>query len=676
MKRIAIGCLAVAIAALALSLWFSSRAVAILGPSALAVMEDGTVWLSVDEGLWQLAPDGRLLSRTEGTTLGLAGPVGNLARHPSGKLVLGIRDQDALHFFDPQERKMVETLHPKWPPTLARHASRAISFAFGTDGRLAVATGGGHVVALFDASGAYLRQSPPGLYQFTNGLWWAGDTLWTTNTNGFELIALSPGSMAPLQTLRILGTGQGRYLGMAVASHGRPRATSSELRPLATVVRFVNGMVVGRIVDVFPDGSEREFAGSAGMEPRDIAWQGERLLAVDGASFSVRQFDADGHALPDFGGPDLRAALASLMRDKQRWGLWYRAALFAAIALFLVGFVVALRVQRQEQAARQARVITPLALGIPVLSRARRWQKALLFLPVWLLLIGWFCLAVWPIGLPGGWLRRLLPVGPGGAVIGLLLTLAAVTLILLYLRLALAWAAARPDWEPVINAWALQSLSRPELAQVLEPNETVRETLLLAGLPARWVVLTQRRILVFSVNLRDRTLRQSIAITDVGQARLRRWARLSWRSRLRSLWNGGLAKLELGGSSRMLLSGDVVSVRTAERVVALLSLQRARVPRPVRASAPLPSAGGRWRWQVLASAMVPGLGQWMQRRAGTGLIFFLAFAVLMLAGTVPLAWTLAGPRAAVSAGTVATTLAGQLLVSALAMWDCWNMRQR
>jgi len=73
---------------------------------------------------------------------------------------------------------------------------------------------------------------------------------------------------------------------------------------------------------------------------------------------------------------------------------------------------------------------------------------------------------------------------------------------------------------------------------------------------------------------------------------------------------------------------------------------------------------------------VPGLGQWMQRRAGTGLIFFLAFAVLMLAGTVPLAWTLAGPRAAVSAGTVATTLAGQLLVAALAMWDCWNMRQR
>lgn len=674
MKKIAVAFLAAALAVIALSFWFSQRAIAIQGPSALAVLDDQTVWLSVDEALWHISSDGRRVSSLDTRTLGLKGRVGNIARDPSGMLVLGIRDQATLHVFDPGQGRIVRLLSPQWPSSLAQHASRAINYAFSAGGELAIATGGGHAVALFDASGRFLRRSPPGLYRFTNGLWWQGDTLWTTNTNGFELVALSGASMTPVQTVRLLGDGYGRYLGMAVASHGKAAGAASDARPLGTVVRFINGMVSGRIVDVFSDGTEREFQGSAGIEPRDIAWLGDKLLAVDGASFAIRQFGNDGLALPDFGDMEVRTALASLAKEKERFEFGYHVALYLAIGLFLTGFVLAVRSARQEQRAALDRVITAETLGIPALGKWDRWRKSMLFLPAWVFFAVLIWLALWPLGAPGWLARWLAPWGPWGrvAAVGV-----AWLLMLLYTRIAFGWAASRPDWERVVNAWALQSLSRPELARVLDPGESVRETLVLAGFPSRWVVLTQRRVLVFSVNRRDRTLRQVIDNGEIHHVSLSRWSQLSWLSRLRTLWNAGAAKLEVVALGKVVLSGYVVSVTTAERMVALLSLQleRAGARKPVRRK-PLADGGvGHWRWQILASVLVPGLGQWMQRRPGTALIFFLLFSTLMLASTVPLLWTLQGPRAAVSLGSVVSVICSQAMLAVIAAWDCWNMRR-
>jgi hypothetical protein len=444
---------------------------------------------------------------------------------------------------------------------------------------------------------------------------------------------------------------------------------------LGTIVRFVNGMVSGRIVDVFPDGTEREFQGSAGLEPRDIAWQGRKLLAVDGASFAIKQYGADGNALPDFGDVELRAALTSLAMDKARFQFAYRAALYLAMVLFFVGFVLAIRAARREQRALQGRVITPETLGIPALGKWEHVRKSLLFLPVLVLFAVLLWLAILPFGAPGWLARWLAPLGIWGGLVAVGLTW---LLLLLYTRIAFAWAASRPDWERVVNAWALRSLSRVELANTLEPGESVRETLVLAGLPSRWVVLTQRRVLVFSVNRRDRTLRHTIDNSDITHVSLSRWSQLPWHSRLRTLWNGGVAKLEIVVRGKKLLAGYVVSVTTAERVVALVSLQLGRTGarKPVRRK-PLADGGvGHWRWQVLATALVPGLGQWMQRRPGTALILFLMFSTLMLAITVPLVWTLQGPRAAVSTTSVVTVIVSQLMLALIAAWDCWNMRQR
>jgi len=45
----------------------------------------------------------------------------------------------------------------------------AINYAFHDDGRVAIATGGGHAVAVFDAGGHFLGRTKPDLYKFTNG---------------------------------------------------------------------------------------------------------------------------------------------------------------------------------------------------------------------------------------------------------------------------------------------------------------------------------------------------------------------------------------------------------------------------------------------------------------------------------------------------------------------------
>jgi uncharacterized membrane protein YgaE (UPF0421/DUF939 family) len=52
------------------------------------------------------------------------------------------------------------------------------------------------------------------------------------------------------------------------------------------------------------------------------------------------------------------------------------------------------------------------------------------------------------------------------------------------------------------------------------------------------------------------------------------------------------------------------------------------------------------------------------------------FATLMLVFTVPLAWTLHGPRAAVSATSIVNAVVSQFMLALIAAWDCWNMRRR
>jgi len=66
----------------------------------------------------------------------------------------------------------------------------------------------------------------------------------------------------------------------------------------------------------------------------------------------------------------------------------------------------------------------------------------------------------------------------------------------------------------------------------------------------------------------------------------------------------------------------------------------------------------------------------MQGRSGTALVLFLLFAALVLIFTVPLVWTLHGPRAEVSATSITNILVSHVMLALIAVWDCWNLRRR
>lgn len=673
MKKWAIALLGAAMVALGLSFWFSNARIQIQGPSALAVLDDGSVWLSVDHELWRLSPAGHLQERLSAAQLGITGRVGALVRDPAGRLALGVRNVENLALFDPVTRRVTGSIRPQWPQSLAEHASRAIHFAFAADGRLAIATGGGHAVALFGPDGRFIARTAPGLYEFTNGLWWAGDTLWTTNTNAFTLVALTTPDLAPRQQLRLPSGHGGSFLAMAQPSRGAPRDGDPDRAPLASLVRFGGDMRLGRIVDVFVDGTEREFEGSAGTEVRDIAWQGQTLLAVDGAPFGLRRFSADGKALAPWGDAAFVTALAELQRAKDRYRLGYQLALASAAVLFGAGFVLALVQQRRERQARAERVLSAAACGMP----APDWQS-------WLLAAGVF-------GAVGLVLLALMVAIARLSLSPLVLAGVAFGLAPWLTGRAVAWLARRPEMEPILNVAGLQRLAAPGLAAPLQPDERVREVIMLMrSVDGQLVVLTTQRLLLFAANRLDMQLRHSLELDELGPVLLRRALQAPTRWRVLAWITAAQAYLQVTDrAGRVFAEGVTHSPRTARRLAELLAISRRRAQGPAAARradsgsasrAPEASAAragvarGAWR-PALASLLLPGLGQWMQGRGRTALLFFVPAALVAAGGTIPLLWTLAGPRAAVEPLVALQVLGAQALVALLSALDSWNLRK-
>lgn len=387
--------LALAVGAIAFALWASDRRVKIQGPSAVAVLPDGAVWVSVDDRLWRLDAQGRRQLAVAAAAHGVPGLIGNLVAHPGGQLVASTRDDPALYFLDPATGAARSRLLPAWPADLQRHGGRAITYAFHPDGRVAISTGGGHAVALFDAAGRFVARTVPGTYQFSNGLWWSGETLWTTDTNRFALVELDGRTLAEKSRVQLRsGTRGWRYLGMAA---GAPPGAPPEV--LGSIVRFANGMIRGHVVDVLRDGSQKEFPTVEAMEPRDVKWRGNELLVVDGARYAIARFSADRRPLPDFGDAAVLAELAAMPQTRASLKRQYHAGLAAAVALLVAGLLLAMRAQAVERSAgapeprpgQAARMpaATLASLAIPGLGQwmQRRRAVALLFFLCWAVLV-------------------------------------------------------------------------------------------------------------------------------------------------------------------------------------------------------------------------------------------------------------------------------------------------
>jgi len=661
LKNLAVACLALSIGAIAYSLHATWQAGNVLGPGALVVTPQHEVWLAVDDELWRADADGRLKLTQDWTALGLPGAPANLVRHPQGAIVATLRDDATLYILDAASAHVVRTLKPRWPADLARDGGRAINLAFHDDGRIAIATGGGHCVALFSADGEFLARTAPDTYRFSNGLWWVGDALWTTDTNRFLLKRLDAATLELRQSVALPAYPAARYLGMARA---HPRAAAAGT--MAALVRFENGMIDGRVVAIDSQGGESAYPHEGRFEPRDLDWLDGDLLASDGATFSVRRWSATGEPLPAFGDDALRSRL--LQRLTLRSGLQreHRIAIAAAIVAFAIAGVFVLLGQRAQR--RQRAPLDLSQLGTPRVATRRMLQLQLqagapllwLALLIVILRLRWVTDA----------LQRI--AGARGLIVLLIAVLvAAIVALPLFVR-RLKRLARADEYEPAFNLLAMHKLrSSAALPSALREGEQVRETFMLQRSTPRWAVLTDERLLLFKANLFDDRLELDVPLGQIVSASAEPGSLTP--GRRRGLLARGLAPfgwIEICLRDGRMLAGGVPSGALARRLAQRL-VQHAPVRQRAEASAaarPTVSALSTW-----ASAVVPGLGQWIQGRGRSALLMFVPWLGVTLFVTLPVAWTVAGPRADVSWRMIALVASFHVVCALSSAWDAWRM---
>ena len=655
----------------------NNKSVDIQGPSALVVLPDMTVWVSVDDALWNLNAKGKRLALVGGSTLGVDGRIGNLVLHPNGQLVAQIRNDPTLYFLDPENALIKSRLTPQWPAELVAHGSSAINYAFDENGRVAIATGGGHAVAVFDATGVYLGRTKPSLYEFSNGLWWAANSLWTTDTNRQQLVELDGETFA--EKMRVTLTqklGAWQFLGMAVASHGNA-SEKTNAPALATLVRFGNGMTKGHVTDVFNDGSQWDFPVNGTPQPRDIKWRGNELLMVDGASFAIKRYSANHEALADFGDTQVQAELSALLAIRDNYQNQYHLYFGAAVLIFLLGLSAAVTAQYMEKMLTMKSLGVGLSrLGTPVLSFYSRlvmiikifWPGMVMFTVLSLLILG----MKW---IPGSFTEVRLGM--------LLFAFVATILSFIFFVISMRRAVADPACEGLFNFRAVQFFqSDPTFWKLRNVGELPEEAFLLASgkVGLHLLVLTNQRFLVFAANLRDRTLLKDYARQDIRSVRLLVSHEMSWLQKLHRLVSVGGEFIRIEFMDGTELAGVTLAQHAVRRI--LQQLQAAEVATPVfgEVSSVAQTISSRKvdretvKYQCIASFLVPGLGQWMQGRSGTALLFFLIWIPLMMSAVV-VAWTLWETLAAVSPSTITYTAAAYLFVCVVAAGDVWRMQE-
>lgn len=243
-------------------------------------------------------------------------------------------------------------------------------------------------------------------------------------------------------------------------------------------------------------------------------------------------------------------------------------------------------------------------------------------------------------------------------------------------------------WESIGNHAAVARLRKASgFWDGLHTTEHVQETLLArqqGSVQPRWLVLTSERLFLHAINARDHSLiealpRAQVVRCHVVPAKQRRLSAKIWpRHELH-------IDFRSGESWRLEVTSPVV---VARRISDLLSLARLRVPdaasgtrenhpNPTRAQGPNnPAAHGSAWQQVLASVLIPGLGQWMQRRRGTALLMLSIWLVVCVGIAIPVLWTLQGPKAAVDTVTLFLGSVAYLAIPVTSARDAWYLRRR
>ena len=228
--------------------------------------------------------------------------------------------------------------------------------------------------------------------------------------------------------------------------------------------------------------------------------------------------------------------------------------------------------------------------------------------------------------------------------------------------------ALRPEAEEAENEPANEWLRAPaEFDRVRLDSETAREALYLPGRVPRWLLVSNRRILLFVGKAGERRLASEWprrGVVFAGAPADIPAQRPFWQKLLRP------ANLAL-----TFTTGTTVYLRCASeaagRRVAQLLMSSPALPGD-EGSIQVPLAP-RQRWpEVLASFVVPGSGQWLQGRFAIGTLLFTAALLLCIFGWAPVLWALHGPKMEVSRHSIAVAFVAWLLAPLVASSDAWR----
>ena len=692
MKNLAAGLLALALAAIAAMYMASQKMIAIQGPGALQVVDGRAVWLGVNDDLWILDPQGHKTGQRSAAQLGLSEAVSNIVLAPQGQALLTSRGDRAWQVIDTSDLSRVRTITPQWPADFRDNALRAIHIAVSARWDIAVATGGGHAVLLFDRNGKFKGRTPPGTFYFTNGLWHGPQGWWTTDTNRSTLRLLDTETLAPRQSIRLAGP-LGGYdaLGELIASRGDP-APGTQEPPLATVSTLGFLMEPGHAVDVFADGRHLPFNKKPLARLRDMAWLDRNLLVVDGANYQILRFGADRTAMPRFGDGEVNDALRQMRAERDFWAnLSSRYMFLVAAVLLLAGIAAYGRHQKL-----MVRAVTRDRGNSPVGTlRQSRWT--LVRQRLWIF--------GWPVMLrfaaAAGGLAFMLPWLTGAPVTALienaplllapaaLSVFAPVCVVAIWQQYRHARLSRSARYEATLNHRALVWLDRhDDWDRASQPDEVPRETLYLPGWKPRWLLVTSQRVLLFAASARERRLlrewpRSQVVFAGSPQDAPGARRPASWRRWMLARPN---LVIDFEGGERLAVScaSAVAAVRAAGLLTQGRSLParaharaRARKHRRAAATARPARRPVRRRWhEVAASFLVPGLGQWLQDRFVTGTVLFTAAALLCIMGWGPVLWASSGPKMHVALWDKAFALLAWLALSLAAAADAFHFSAR
>jgi hypothetical protein len=231
---------------------------------------------------------------------------------------------------------------------------------------------------------------------------------------------------------------------------------------------------------------------------------------------------------------------------------------------------------------------------------------------------------------------------------------------------------ARPEYEVALNQKAIAWLCGRDFERVRLEGEIARETVYLPGWRPRWLLVTNRRLLLFTGGARERQLlsewpRRSIVHAGCPADLPPQLRRAPWLQALMRTPNLALA-FTTGTVLQLHSASGITALRVAQLLMSSPALPDETTVVPAFRDERTPR---RWH-EVLASCLLPGAGQCLQGRFTAGAVLFTLTLLLFVQAWAPLVLALRLAPGEWPVLGIAWALGASLLLVLVAGSDAWH----